>query len=223
MVDVKNIPITPEEMARCIEFSRTSAPTQQAIEFGQHTTQARAVQETARDTLIGKIAEVAFSTMMRENYGIEVPLDFNYYPRGQWDDQDSLINGWRIDVKGTRQGGKWLLVEWNKLHFRTEQNRLSHLYVMFTVGWDRDLDQPTGTACYQGFVTLARLKRGCRDTLVLPRGEVIPGTNIPLQADNFGIRCDHLFSYANDLANILTMTPSPALTDHYRSPYADPA
>ena len=65
--------------------------------------------------------------MMKENYGIDVPLDFNYYPRGQWDDQDAEINGWRIDVKGTRKGGRWMLIEWNKLNFRQRDNNLSPL------------------------------------------------------------------------------------------------
>ena len=105
MLDVKNIRLSQDELARCIEFSQRSAPNQQAIEFGQRSTKARSTREIARDNLIGKIAEVAFSKMMKENYGIDVPLDFNYYPRGQWDNQDAVINGWRIDVKGTRKGG----------------------------------------------------------------------------------------------------------------------
>lgn len=127
-----------------------SASSQQAIEFGQHTTKARSVKEIARDNLIGKIAEVAFSKMMKENYGIDVPLDFNYYPCGQWDNQDAEINGWRIDVKGTRKGGRWMLIEWNKLNFRQRDNNLSHLYVMFTVDWNRQTDLPTGLVSFKG-------------------------------------------------------------------------
>ena len=116
MLDVKNIRLSQAELVRCIEFSRKSAPNQQAIEFGQRTTKARGTREIARDNLIGKIAEVAFSKMMKENYGIDVPLDFNYYPRGQWDSQDAVINRWRIDVKGTRQGGHWMLIELSLIH-----------------------------------------------------------------------------------------------------------
>ncbi len=101
MLDVKNIRLTDEELAKCIEFSAASAPNQQAIEFGQRTTKARSAREIARDNLIGKIAEAAFSKMMYENYGLEVPLDYNYYPRGKWDNMDAEINGWRIDIKGT--------------------------------------------------------------------------------------------------------------------------
>ena len=77
MLDVKNIRLSQDELARCIEFSQRSAPNQQAIEFGQRSTKARSTREIARDNLIGKIAEVAFSKMMKENYGIDVPLDFN--------------------------------------------------------------------------------------------------------------------------------------------------
>ena len=30
-----------------------------------------------------------------------------------------------------------MLIEWNKLNFRQRDNNLSHLYVMFSVDWDR--------------------------------------------------------------------------------------
>lgn len=70
MLDVKNIRLSQEELDRCIEFAKKSAPNQQAIEFGQRTTKPRGTNEIARDNLIGKIAEVAFSKMMKENYNI---------------------------------------------------------------------------------------------------------------------------------------------------------
>ena len=98
MIDVNNICLTGFELEKCREFSHISARSQQAIEFGQRTTKARSVDEIARDNLIGKIAEVAFSKMMKENYGIEVPLDFNYYPRGQWDKGffDNIDHDWMV-------------------------------------------------------------------------------------------------------------------------------
>lgn len=219
MVDTKNIRLTAEELEKCIEFSRTSAPNQRPNEFGQRTP-LRDPEETARDTLIGKIAEVAFRKMMLENYGIDVPLDFNYYPRGEYDDQDTEINGWRIDVKGTRQGGRWLLIEWSKLDFRQKKGKLSHLYVMFSVGWDRDTDQPTGTASYQGFVTLSRLKKDCPGTRVLEEGDIIPGTKMPLIADNFGIHFRDLYTYPSDLINILKIAPPLSLTNSFLNPCA---
>lgn len=35
MINVKDIRLTPEELARCIAFSRASSSSQQAIEFDQ--------------------------------------------------------------------------------------------------------------------------------------------------------------------------------------------
>ena len=220
MIDVRNIFLTDEEMQRCRQFSKTSAASQQAIEFGQHTTKARSEREIARDNLIGKIAEVAFSKMMKENYGIGVPLDFNYYPRGQWDSQDAEINGWRIDIKATREGGRWMLIEWNKLDFRQRDNNLSHVYLMFTVGWDRQLDQPTGKASYQGAVSLEKLRSSCPTTVVLHKGDALPGTSTILQADNFGIRFADLYKHLNHLVGFFEKSPPPAsLTENFRNPY----
>lgn len=220
VIDVFNIVLTNAEMDKCREFSRISAASQQAIEFGQHTTKARSEKEIARDNLIGKIAEVAFSKMMKENYGIDVPLDFNYYPRGQWDDQDAEINGWRIDVKGTRSGGRWMLIEWNKLNFRQRDNNLSHLFVMFTVDWDRNSDQPTGKVSYRGAVSLAKLKEGIPTTVVLRKDSILPGTKTRLQADNYGIQFRDLYKHLNHMVeHLLAASPLPSLTDNFKNPY----
>lgn len=220
MVDVKHIVLTSEELERCREFSIRSASSQQAIEFGQHTTIARTEKEIARDNLIGKIAETAFSKMMKENYGIDVPLDFNYYPRGQWDSQDAEINGWRIDVKGTRKGGRWMLIEWNKLNFRQRENNLSHLYVMFTVDWNRQTDMPTGIASYQGAVSLNKLKAEAPHTVIINKGAKLPGTNTYLQADNYGILFKDLYKHLNHFVDYVTKSPPPqSLTDNYKNPY----
>lgn len=220
MVNVFHIVLTDAEMDKCREFSRISAASQQAIEFGQHTTKARPEKEIARDNLIGKMAEVAFSKMMKENYGIDVPLDFNYYPRGQWDGQDAEINGWRIDVKGTRSGGRWMLIEWNKLDFRQRDNNLSHLFIMFTVDWDRSADQPTGEVSYQVAASLTKLKESVPTTVVLRKGAVIPGTQTHLQADNYGIRFGDLYKHLNHLVKfLLKAPPEQSLTDNYKNPY----
>lgn len=222
MIDIKNITLSREEMRRCQEFSGKCAVNEQPIEFGEKTTAPRSVQETARDNLIGKIAEIAFSKMMKENYGIEITLDFNYYPRGKWDDQDTEVNGWRIDVKGTKQGGRWLLVEWNKLNFRQRDNKLSHVYVMFSVGWNRDTDQPTGHVSYEGFVTLARLGKQIPNTEILLRKSYIPGTKHPLQTDNYGILISNIYRNPYDLYVLLTKhRPNEKLTENFKNPFTD--
>lgn len=220
MLDVKNIWLTSDEIAKCRSFAMSSAPTQQSIEFGQKSTKARSVCEIARDTYIGKLAEVAFSKMLKENYNIDVSLDFNCYAAGKWDDQDAVINGWRIDIKGTRSGGHWLLIEWNKLVFRQRDNNLSHIYAMFSVDWDRTSDEPTGRVSYEGAVSLDRLNDHSPKTRILRKGDLIPGTNTRLQADNYAIRFNDLYKHLNHLIRYITESAPPArVTDMFRNPY----
>ena len=220
MLNVKDIRLTQEELELCIDFARRSAPTQQRIEFGSHDTMPRDPKEVARDNLIGKIAEVAFSKMMKANYGLDIPLDFEVYPRGQWDKQDAIIHGWRIDVKGTRKGGRWMLVEWNKLNFRQREDRLSHVYAMFSVGWDRDVDQPTGSASYEGAASLSKLRANSKTTRIIRKGEPIPGTKAILQADNYGIHFRDLYKHLNHLVDYLLKNDPPlSLTEKYPNPF----
>lgn len=189
------IDLTEEEIKQCLDFSFRSAINQQKIEFGQHDTRPRNNREIGRDNLIGKMAEVAFAKMIKDKYRFNIDLDFNYYPRGVWDKQDAEINGWRIDVKGTRQGGKWLLVEWSKLSFRCREGNLSHLYVMASVKWDRENDCPLGQVELVGCAGLNWFNENHKNfegTLILRKGENIPGTRTPVQADNYAIKFEDL-------------------------------
>lgn len=224
MINPNNFRITEQELEQCIDFARRSAPTQQDIEFGQHDIVPRSVDEVSRDTLIGKIAEVAFAKIMHENYGIDLELDFDVYPRGRYDAQDAVVNGWRIDIKGTRQGGHYLLVEWNKLDFRQLENKLSHVYVMFSVGWDRERDLPNRYVKYAGAVTLRALNKNVDwiDTQILRKGECIPGTSAHLQADNYGIEFNKLNKNLDGLVRKMQNSRPPQnLTDYYLNPYTD--
>ena len=181
------ITLNEQEFAKCVEFAKKCALNQQQIEFGQSDTKPRDTAEISRDNLIGKMAEVAFAKMLHERCDIEIELDFNYYPRGKWDDQDAEINGWRIDVKATRRGGRWMLIEWSKLDFRQKQDKLSHLYVMASVDWDRGHDLPHRDVELVGCASIQKLKPNISSTKILRKGTCIPGTRTPLQADNYGI------------------------------------
>lgn len=224
MINPDRIRITEQELEQCIDFARRSAPTQQDIEFGQHDVVPRSVDEVSRDTIIGKIAEVAFAKIMHENYGIDIELDFEVYPRGQYDAQDAVVNDWRIDVKGTRQGGHYLLVEWNKLDFRQQEKRLSHVYVMFSVGWDRERDLPNRYVKYAGAITLRALNNNNDwiDTKILRKGECIPGTNARLQADNYGIEFNELNKNLYGLVHTMqNRKPNQNVVDYYLNPYTN--
>lgn len=199
--------LTEGEMNECTIFSERCAENQQEIEFGEEDTNPRTPEEIARDNLIGKIAEVGFKKLMERDYNIFVNLDFEYYPRGVWDKQDAIINGWRIDVKGTRSGGKWLLIEWNKLKFRKKENLLSHFYIMASVGWNRECDKPDGKVDIIGYSTLGQLKIGYPGTMVLDKNDLIPNTKTHLQSKNFARKFDNLENNWDKFANIVRKTP----------------
>lgn len=212
------ITLTAEEMRVCMDFAYRCAENQQQIEFGQRDTAERGIPEIGRDNLIGKMAEVAFAKMLRERYNIYIELDFEFYPRGVWDRQDAKINDWRIDVKGTRGGGRWLLVEWSKLNFRQRDNDLSHLYVMASVAWDRETDSPVGTVDLIGCASINRLKPDEELTTIIRKGETLPGTRTAMQADNYGIRFNQLTTDWDFIINKITTEPPPD-TDDYPNPY----
>lgn len=153
--------LSEEDLNDCIRFSVQSAPAQQDIEFGQQDIKARNVNEIARDNLIGKIAEVAFKRIIETYYpdAGEIPLDFFVYERGVYDNQDADINGALIDIKATREGGEWFLIEWNKLNFRARERHLPHYFAFFTVGWNRKTDQPTGKARFEGIIPIEWLSK----------------------------------------------------------------
>lgn len=211
------IALSADELEMCRTFAIRCAESQQAIEFGQHDTAQRGLPEISRDNMIGKIAEVAFAKMMRTQYGLDVPLDFDYYPRGKWDAQDTVVNGWRIDIKATRQGGRWMLIEWSKLNFRFNGHGLPHLFVIASVGWNREQDIPTGRVDLIGCVTLFKLQDGVATTRVLHKGECIPGTSTTLQADNFAILFSDLRQDWSVWIPCILSNPAPSL-DGYRNP-----
>lgn len=158
-----------QQVTKCIVFAHRCAENQQYIEFGQHDTCARSLQEIARDNLIGKLAEVAFAEMLKRDFKLDVPLDFNYYPRGKWDEADVIINGWRI-----------------------AEAKKTHVFVMAVIGWNRNSDLPTGIVDLIGYTSRSRLREGIPKTYVIRKGDLLPGKRIRMQADNFGIKFSDL-------------------------------
>ena len=190
----KIVTLTPEELQKCIDFSEESAKSQQQIEFGQKDTNPRTIKEIARDNLIGKMAEVAVSRMLREEYGIHFPVNFDIYPRGEWDDCDVQIKAWTIDIKSTRSG-KWLLFETSKLKMRQNQkiNNLPDAVIMCRTPWDRDNDKPRGAVELIGAISVYALLRNSNNKVIfLKKHDFIPNTKTKLQADNFAIRFEDI-------------------------------
>lgn len=216
--------LSKEDLKLCTEFSKQSAPTQQDIEFGQNDIKARDVREIARDNLIGKIAEVAFKRIVEMNYPNvgEISLDFSVYERGEYDNQDANINGTSIDIKATREGGEWFLIEWNKLNFRAREKQLPHYFVFFTVGWDRKKDQPTGKATFEGIVPIEWLSKEHvikePRIRVLKKGDKIPGKNVSLQADNYGINKKFISKSLDYYMRLMMLSGKKYNTDNFQLP-----
>lgn len=169
-----------QEIHKCVTFCLESAKSQQEIEFGNKKTKARSIMEIARDNFIGKLAEYAFCGFLNKN-GIAATPDYNIYPRGQWDDADFIVNGKRIDIKTTKTGGQWLMVEKSKLAFRQNENKLPDYFVFCIVGYDKEKRQFMKEVDISGYISLDDLK----DCQMLNRGEFIPNTKTKLQADNY--------------------------------------
>ena len=203
----KIITLTQDEMQKCIAFSEESAKTQQQIEFGQKDTKPRSIDEIARDNLIGKMAEVAVSRMLREEYGI-------HFPRGEWDDCDVQIKAWTIDIKSTRSG-KWLLFETSKLKMRQNQkiNNLPDAVIMCRTPWDRDNDKPRGSVELIGAISVyALLKNTNHRVLHLKKGDVIPNTKARLQADNLAIRFEDINHDWDKIIDYMVKTMPPDIS-----------
>lgn len=211
MSDYTVITLTPDEMKKCIEFSKKSAETQQDIEFGQKDTKPRPTEEIARDNLIGKMAEVAVLRMLREKYGIHYPVNYEIYPRGEWDDCDVKIGGWSIDIKSTRNG-KWLLFETSKLKMRQNQkiNNLDAL-IMCRTQWDRDKDAPKGSVELIGLISMKKLLSNDPIVKHLKKGDRIPNTKRMLQAENLAVAFDDLEHNWDMMIDYMTKNPPPKL------------
>lgn len=216
MSDRAIISIREYDLGRCIYFSRKSAGTQQPVEFGQSDTQARDPREIARDNIIGKMAEIAFAEYVWNGWSRFIEPDYRIMPRGQWDAQDAQINGWRIDIKATRGGGKWLLVDWNKLRFRAAEGKLPHAFVLSCVPWDRDADTPRGSVELVGVASLRNLVPG-PTTHVFRKGDSLPNTSMRFQADNFGIHADAIRDNLYAAVDFMFHNPPPATEAYQRA------
>lgn len=157
------------------------------------------------------MAEVAVLRMLREKYGIHYPVNYEIYPRGEWDDCDVKIGGWSIDIKSTRIG-KWLLFETNKLKMRQSQkiNNLDAL-IMCKTPWNMDKDEPKGTVELIGLISMKKLLSSDPKVKHLKKGDFIPNTKSKLQAENPAVAFDDLEHNWDMMIDYMTNNPPPKL------------
>lgn len=189
----ESITLSEDVVQNCWKFSQECSSNQQPYEFGQKDSASRLEVEIARDNMIGKLGELAVQSMF-SRYGIHVDLDFTIYPRGGWDRCDIEHRGWMIDVKCTRRG-KYFLIEWSKLQFRSDAGELPHYFLMTRIGEGDDvgLDGPSSPIMHVdliGYVDVRKLVAENSEVRVIGVGERIPGTDIPITAKSFCIPFD---------------------------------
>lgn len=178
------MPLSENEYRRCREFALESAQSQQRYEFGNKETTERSVEKTAENTLIGKMAEVAVVKFLREKYGLHLPVNYEVYPRGEWDDEDVIVNGRTIDIKATR--GHCLIVEKSKMLFRLKQNKVPNIIVACRIKEERKVE-------IAGAISAWRLVRPDGDKIMfLRKGEFIPGTKCRMKTDNYVVEHKNL-------------------------------
>ena len=95
---------------------------------------------------------------------------------------------------------------------------LSHLYVMASVGWDRENDLPHREVELVGCASIQKLLPGVPTTVILRKGECIPSTHTHLLADNYGIRFSDLETDWDMVIKYILENPPPDVTE-YPNPY----
>lgn len=185
---MENIQLTDYEYTLCVLFSEESARSQQKIVFGNHKTNERSNRRVREDTLCGKLAEVAIAKWLRENYKLHLPVNYEVYPRGEWDDEDIIVNGKTIDIKAT-QNGRFLLLEENKVNFRQKQGKLPDMFIMCRTEIEKR------TVDIVGCISSKRLVSPENDKVKrLREGDLIPGTQVKIQTNNYCVAFSDLSS-----------------------------
>lgn len=191
------VELTDYEMELCRMFSTESARTQQHVEFGQRGTFVRDDRETARDTMIGKMAEVAVARLIDQQFGLRLPVNFQVYPTGG-DADDFCINGWHIDVKATRTG-HFLFYEVHKMRRRQLDGTMPDVIIACRTPWDMQEDIPKGNFVHvAGCVSRQRLMHS-----LLLQGERIPGTMCRMQTSNYYADFDEVGEFHRSVGHLL--------------------
>ena len=183
--------LSVEELEKCESFSNNSAKSQREYRSGGSL--LRLTKMISQDTLRGKVAELIVKKFLEQDFfGFKkIKLDFDIYPRGKWDKSDIDINGFSISIKSSKSFAKWLLVEKKDL----ERGDLYDFYIMVLV------DKSFASGKVKGFVSKNKIAKIEGKTLLLKKGEFIPGTSTVLDADNHGILITDLKNSNQDWVN----------------------
>jgi hypothetical protein len=166
--------LEPAEVLKCKDFADKSAKTQRPHRSGG--SQIRDLSMISTDTFRGKLGEVVCNRFFEQNpLNITyIILDFDIYPRGKWDEADFLIKNKKFSIKSVKHFSSWLLVESKDI----ARGDVYDYFILIQIRKSMD------GGVIAGYARQEEIVNGDRYTLNLRRGDFIPGTNTPLDADN---------------------------------------
>jgi hypothetical protein len=214
------IKLSEEGLQKSYKFAAESSQSQRPAPFGQKDIIQRNNLAILHNTWLGKIAEIAFAQMIEKHYSLKVKLDFDVYPRGRWDSVDVQINNWNFDIKSSKKGSRWFLLEWNKIDFNHSTGTLPDIYVMTTVDWDRSKNIPNGNVDLIGMMYTKDIVSNNPKVHTLRRGDNIPGTSTPLYADNYGVAFHNLNNNWDEIIKHILSHNPPSLSG-YPNPFTN--
>jgi len=176
------ISLTEEEVKQCRDFADESSKTQREHRSGGQM--IRNVGQIFYDTFRGKVGEVVIKKFLAQQpfnvQGIE--LDFNIYPRGEWDSSDIVISDIKLSIKSSKHFARWLLLESKDI----DRGDVYDYYILVVI------DENFKAGRVKGFAKKSEIIQSNKETLILERGDFIPKTQTKLDAKNHARHTDNL-------------------------------
>ena len=183
--------IMDEEYNKCEDFSNKSSKTQRENRSGGD--QIRPLNIIRSDTFRGKVGEVIVNHFLKQKqFNHNIKLDFEIYPRGEWDLGDFHIEDKKYSIKSVKWFSNWLLLESKDI----ERGEISDYYILVTV------DEDFKSGAIKGYATKKEILND-ENTFKLKKGEVIPNTSTKLDANNHARHANNLHNTEKEWTEIL--------------------
>lgn len=104
---------------KIISFANETAETTRIRQTGG--IEERTMEKIKKDTKQGKVGEVV-TKLFLEKFGVPpIPLDFENYGKGKWDEADMIIGDIKISIKSIKTFSHWLLVNSHDFRIRKDE------------------------------------------------------------------------------------------------------
>lgn len=179
------------EYLQCKQFAEESSKTQREHRSGG--TIIRPLYNIFSDTFRGKVGELIVKKFLEQEplmiQGIK--LDFGIYPRGVWDSCDFSLNGVKVSIKSSKSFAKWLLLETKDI----DREDVYDYYILVLISQDYK------SGVVKGFANKDEIIGASKISILLNKGDFIPGTQTPLDASNYALKSSDLHNTENEWGN----------------------